>query len=248
MIGQIDILEYAQGRQTITVRQIVEDLKAIGANFSHNTIISSLNRMVSRGLIQKTERGIYNLTTKGKRQFVAYYDNEMHELDKLLAKEFPFLEYCIWNSEDIRHYSHYVVNMDILFVDVEKDGMEAVFSSLLNHVELKRLVFKSPSEDDYANYITGKSCIVIRQLISQAPLVSFGDGSKRTSIEKIMVDVAVDSDFRSYQGYETLRFYRNILDQNDINERRLLRYAERRSCKEKIAMDIAEVKQNKIFD
>jgi len=63
-----------------------------------------------------------------------------------------------------------------------------------------------------------------------------------------MVDVAVDSDFRSYQGYETLRFYRNILDQNDINERRLLRYAERRSCKEKIAMDIAEVKQNKIFD
>jgi len=247
MIGQTDIMEYAQANQTFTARQMIYDLGARDTDFSLNTVMSCLRRMIENGVLQKVKRGIYSITDKGSKSFVAYYDNEMQNLNKLLSKKFPFLNYCIWSSEDIKHNSHYVVNMDIIFIDVEKEGIDAVFSTLMNTPDLKRQVFKTPTEEIFSDYIIGNSCIVVRHLISEAPVVVFGDGGKRTSIEKIMVDVSADQEFFFFQGYETLRFYRNIIDKYDINENRLLRYADRRSCKERIAEDLEYVKQNKII-
>lgn len=248
MIGQMDILDYAQRYDSFSARQIMSDMQAKGISFSPNTIMSSLRRMVGSGVLHKVRRGLYAVSPQGNRQFIAAYSDEMQVLNHLLSSGFPFLDYCIWNISDIKAYAHYALNLDVIFIDVEKDAVDTVFHALVDQSSLVRRVFKTPTGDDYTNYITGTSSIVVRPLVSEAPLATFADGSRRTTIEKIMVDVTVDADFDSLQGYETLRFYRSIIDQKDINEKSLLRYASRRGCKERIQKDLNEAQQHKIFD
>lgn len=89
---------------------------------------------------------------------------------------------------------------------------------------------------------------MVRPLISEAPLIAYADGSSRIAVEKLMVDVAVDEDFISFQDYESLRFYRNVLDTCIVNETRLLRYASRRSCRDKIKNILDTARQNEIID
>lgn len=67
-------------------------------------------------------------------------------------------------------------------------------------------------------------------------------------MEKVLVDSAIDDDFISFQGYESLRLFRNAFDACFINEPKLLRYARRRSKGKEIQELITEVKKNKIFD
>ena len=62
------------------------------------------------------------------------------------------------------------------------------------------------------------------------------------------LDVAVDVDFIPFQDYESLRFYRNVIDVCTINETKLLRYATRRGCKDQIKNILDTAKQNEIID
>lgn len=105
-------------------------------------------------------------------------------------------------------------------MDVERVATEAVFSFLLN-AGLDRQVYLNPSSDDYSYYIYGKPTIVVRPLISEAPLITYANDSNRLTVEKLMVDIAVDVDFIPFQDYESLRFYRNVIDVCIINETKL---------------------------
>lgn len=248
MIGQIDILDYAKQYDSFSVKKMMNDIQAKGFSYSPNTIMTSLRRMIANGVLNKVQRGLYSISPKGNRQFIASYSKEMQELNRQISADFPFLNYCIWNVSDVKSYAHYALNLDIIYVDVEKEGLDTIFHTLIDNSSITRRVFKTPTSDDYTNYIIGIPSIVVRPLVTEAPLTTFADGSKRTTIEKMMVDVAVASDFEVLQGYETLRFYRSILDMNDINEKSLLRYASRRGCKEQIQKDLSEAKQHNIFD
>ena len=182
-----------------------------------------------------------------EQPFVPFFDDEMQNLESKIRNKFPFIRFCTWSCSELKRFSHYVVNMDIIYLDVERVATKAVFSFLLN-AGLDRQVYLNPSSDDYTYYIYGKPTIVVRPLISEAPLITYANDSNRISVEKLMVDVAVDEDFISFQDYESFRFYRNVLDVCTLNETKLLRYATRRGCKDQIKNILDTAKQNEIID
>lgn len=203
--------------------------------------------LTDTGVLNKVKRGVFSISETKPQPFVPYFDGEMQALESLIRNDFHFIRFCVWNSSDINRFSHYVVNMNVIFVDVERAAIEQVFHHLLN-ANLHRQVYLNPSSDDYTYYIYGKPTIVVRPLISEAPIIAYGGDSTRLSIEKLLVDVVIDTDFISYQEFESLRLYRNALDVNIINETKLLRYASRRGCKDKIKNILNAAKQNKIID
>lgn len=247
MVGNIDILDYARRTPTFTCKQMLNDFSKDGKTFSTNTVMSALRRLVQNSTLKKVERGVFSLTQTGKTVFTAYYDDEMSQLESSIRTNFPFIRFCVWNSYDVKRFSHYVTNMNVIFVDVERDCENSVFSALINAFPDKNIYLK-PTDDDYTNYIYGKPSIVVRTLISEAPLISFGDKSTRVSLEKVLVDSATDDDFASFQGFESLRLFRNAYDVCTVNEQKLLRYARRRNKQDSIQSIIEEVNNNKIFD
>ena len=193
------------------------------------------------------KRGVFAIADTRCQPFVPFFDGEMQNLESKIRKQFPFIRFCTWSSSDLKRFSHYVVNMNIIYVDVERVATEAVFSFLIN-AGLDRQVYLNPSSDDYSYYIYGKPTIVVRPLISEAPLITYANDSNRIAVEKLMVDVVVDDDFIPFQDYESLRFYRNVIDLCTINETKLLRYATRRGCKDKVKNILDTAKQNDIID
>ena len=247
MIGQADIIAYARTRQEFTRREMFRNFRDSGLAFSEATVTSGLLALVNTGVLHKERRGVFSIADTRIKPFIPFYDEEMQRLETLIREHFSFIRFCVWNSSDIKRFSHYVVNMDILYIDVERVAMESVLSFLLN-ANLDRQVYLNPSTDEYSYYIYGKPTIVVRPLISEAPLIKYSGESNRVALEKILVDVAIDTDFASLHDYESLRFYRNAIDTCAINETKLLRYATRRGCRDKIKNIFDTAKQNEIID
>ena len=247
MVRQADIIAYARTRPEFSQRDMLRSFRENNLAFSKATVASCISMLTDAGVFRKIKRGVFSIADTHHLPFVPFFDGEMQNLEAMIRKDFSFIRFCVWSSSDIKRFSHYVVNMNVLFVDVERVAMQQVFNLLLN-ASLDRQVYLAPSEDDYTYYIYGKPTIVVRPLVSEAPLIAYAGDSNRLSIEKLLVDVAVDTDFISFQEFESLRLYRNALDTSIINEAKLLRYASRRGCKDKIKTILDTAKQNKILD
>lgn len=247
MIRQSDIVHYARNQSTFTRKQMLDDFNKSGLEYSLNTVIVALRRLVKNGILSKPNRGIFQLSDAGRKCFFPFFDDEMAQLSELLTKEFPFLDLCVWSSHDIDRFSHNVLNHNIIWVDVERDGMESVFSTLSNYDTNRRIVIK-PSEADYERYVVGTPSIVVRQLISESPLITDSKGRKLITIEKILVDVVKDPDFFAIQGFDMLRFYRNAHNLAIVNRQKLLRYARRRNCAEEITKLLNDMNNIEDYD
>jgi hypothetical protein len=116
-------------------------------------------------------------------------------------------------------------------VETERDAINSVFD-FLNENSEKR-VFLCPNSDDYSRYIVGKEAIIVRNLVSEAPVQTLENITVPT-IEKILVDVMGDVDFEFMQGAELHRFYQNVLERCVFNQKKLLRYASRRNRKKEV--------------
>jgi hypothetical protein len=108
---------------------------------------------------------------------------------------------------------------------------ESVFN-LLNSGTGKR-IFITPTQTDFERYITGNEAIIIRQLISEAPLQLI-DEINTPSIEKILVDIAGDTEFAFLRGNELHYVYTDIFKKFNVNKKRLLRYAPRRARRKEV--------------
>ena len=105
-------------------------------------------------------------------------------------------------------YMHHIPNLNLLFVDVEREVAESVFK-LLNSDSNKR-VFLMPSLTDFERYIHTNEAIIIRPLISESPL-QMVDGINTPTIEKILVDIVGDVEFAFLQGSEINNVFATIL-------------------------------------
>jgi len=247
MIRQSDIVQYARTRPTFTRKQMLDDFGRSGIDFSLNTVTVALRRLVQDGTLMKPSRGKFQLTEVGRKSFSPFFDDAMVRLSDMLTEEFPFLRFCVWSSRDIDRFSHYVLNLDVIWVDVERDGMESVFSTLTNYDTDRRAAIK-PTEADYERYIVSTPSIVIRPLISESPLIADIRGRLQVTIEKILVDVVKDPDFFALQGFDMLRFYQNAHSLCTVNRQKLLRYARRRNCANEITTLLNDMNNIEDYD
>jgi hypothetical protein len=84
--------------------------------------------------------------------------------------------------------------------------------------------------------------ITIRPLTSGAPIRK-QEGISVASLEKILVDLAVDKEFFPFQGNEVYNIFNSAFKHYTINHNTLLRYAARRGKREKIEEIIDTIKR-----
>lgn len=247
MVKQADIIAFAHTRPEFTRREMLSSFRESNLAFSPATVTSCLIALTETGVLHKLRRGVFSIADARLQPFVPYYDEGMQALESMIRNQFHFIRFCVWNSYDIKRFSHYVVNMDVIFVDVERVAVESVFHFLIN-ANLDREVYLNPTVDDYSYYIYGKPVIVVRPLVSESPLIAYAGNSNRVALEKMLVDIVIDDDFIFLHDYESLRFYRNVIDTCTFNKTKLLRYATRRGCKDKINNILETAEQEELLD
>jgi hypothetical protein len=239
MITRTDILAYAQSTSTFSCRELLSAMTASGKKSSPNSVNTRLAAMVQEGILQKISRGVYQKTSISTKIFVPDYNEEMCALDTSIKNAFPFTEYCVWNISNVKRLAHHVANLEIIFVDVEAVAVESVFNHL-NSYEGRRQIYFRPTTTDYERYIIGRPTLVLRPLVSQAPLSKSLSGQKSASLEKILVDVALDDDFFGFQGSQLYDIYESAFERYSINRQKLLRYAGRRGRRDSILQILHE--------
>lgn len=228
MVTTNDILKFAFTHKVFSRKELIDSLKSQNQIENPASLSEQLSRLLKSGQLIRLERGIYTLPDKMKNDFSIVCSEEMKKIDQQLKTQFPFAAYCIWPGSTLLPYMHHIPSLSFVLVDVEREVAESVFN-LLNSDSSKR-VYLIPSLTDFERYINTNEVIIVRPLISEAPL-QLVDGINTPAIEKILVDIAGDVEFSFLQGVEINYVYNTIFEKHNVNKNKLLRYASRRGRK-----------------
>jgi len=191
------------------------------------TINWRIYTLVEQGIIQRIGRGKYKLGKQ--KEFTPVVSEENQILYLKLKEEFPFLDISIWSTKWIAQWMLHIPNNYETIIEVEKGAEDNVFYFLSN---IRKNVFLNPSKDILDKYANrNESIVIIKSLITDAPLQNIKQ-VKTPRIEKILVDLIVDTElYTAYQGRDLDSIIENAFQYNTIKKDTLLRYADRRRRK-----------------
>ena len=196
-----------------------------------STINWRVYELVKDGVITRVSKGVFKIGEK--RSYRPTVDARLQKLAKTISKQFPFAEFCLWDSAMINNFSQHLTAQSFYVVSVEKDAAESVFHFLL---EKNKNTYYNPTDDVIDNYLyqNDNKPIVVKNMVSEAPTETI-DGVIVPSLEMILVDLFCDKRlFKAYQGNELVHIYQNVFSQYSINMTKLVRYAARRGKKPEI--------------
>ncbi len=238
------ILNYAtmQGG-TFTRKGLLHDLTNHLPDINARAVGNQIMRLLASGTLRRIGRGEYCLVENNLPEFIYLPSDREKDIYMQLRQQFPFLSICIWSPKVLSSFMLHVPNIGYTLVDVERDGMEPVFHALQS-LGLNREVLLTPSALDCERYLTGSEAVVVRQLIGQSPLTEV-EGCTVPRIEKILVDAISDNELHFASGSEIYNIFESVLERNNINMSKLLRYASRRNRKESVEQIINTINHDK---
>jgi hypothetical protein len=231
MVTNTDILRFTADNKRFTRKELIVYLEKHQQSVSPNAVSVQLKRLLNNNALIRPKLGVYALPEQSKTDFFVANIDDVKQISEQIKQEFPFVNYCVWNSKVILPYIHHVPNLNFLVVDVERDATEAVFN-VLNSNNSNR-IFLMPTQTDFDRYIIGNKAIIVRQLVSEAPL-QFFENVPVPTIEKILVDMVGDVEFSFLRGAEMYYVYTTVFERHKINKNKLLRYATRRGRKQEV--------------
>ena len=235
MIGVSDnIMNYANGLQKFTIDDIPAE---VSASIARNTLSWHLSNLCRQGKLRRIGRGIY--TAQFSNSFQVKANTKTRSLYNTLSRQFPLADFCIYGGGVITPLLHDLTPNNSIYIETNREVTETVFNVLLP--KYKGRLFLSPTKKIATTYIDfSRENIIVKPLITESPLM-LDDKVPVPTIEKLLVDTRVDPDFYYLHGYENLEMLRTAITHYNVNQTRLLRYADRRNEKESILNDLKEI-------
>lgn len=235
MTGVSDnIIAYAESRTQFSVDDLIS---SIAKGMERNTLSWHLSNLCKLGKLRRIGRGLYSTQTKTAYSIKA--SKKVRSLYRSLHKDFPFADFCLYDGLLLMPLLHDLSPNSTIYIETNRDVMESVFNHLGQKYQGR--LFLAPTKEMTSKYIDlAQENIIIKPLITESPLTE-DDGVPMPTLEKILVDTRVDADFFYLHGYENLEMLRTAIAHYDVNQTRLLRYADRRNEKENIIKDLKEI-------
>lgn len=193
--------------------------------------------LVQEEVLQRIGRGKFTLG-KG-RKYMPEISSLTKSIYKKLKAEFPYANFCVWNTSVLNEFMQHQPNRFFLLVETDKEITNSAFFFLR---EIKKSVFIDPTNDILEKYIVNKKeVVIVKSLISEAPTKKINNVETAT-IEKILVDIFCDDViFSAQQGAEKRTIFKEAFAKYTINQNKMLRYADRRRKKEELNQYVKSV-------
>jgi hypothetical protein len=235
------VFQHFENRKSFTTNDVYGFFSQTQPDIKKATVNWRIYNLIQQGLLKRIGRGTYVL---GKEIGFSPILSKKHKtIYSRIKKQFPLVLFCCWHTSALKEFFQHVAVNDFLLVEVEREAMDAVYHFAK---ETNKNTFKEPSRDAMENYVfEGKDAIIVKPLISEAPLQNT-DAITVPTIEKILVDLVADSEiFFFLQGSEMLNIFENALEKYTVNRDRLLRYAKRRNKREELIRILDQINGNK---
>ena len=222
--------QYFQDRESFTTNDVSDFFAKTDPDIQRATVNWRIYELVRQGSLKRIGRGMY---ASGKGNcFLPVLTKKQQSISARLKKQFPLITFCCWHTSALKEFFQHLAVYDFLLVEAEREAVDAVFHFVK---ETHKNTFKEPSREIIENFVLdGKDAVIVKSLVSEAPLQEAG-ASTLPTIEKILVDLVADSEiFFFLQGHELLNIFESALEKYTVNTDRLLRYAKRRNKKEEL--------------
>lgn len=226
------ILQYAAlQRGPLQKKDIAKWLESIGVKVGSG-LQTQLERLVASGRLVRSGWGEYKLGDGVKPRLQLTLKQETKEMGQYLKMRYPLSGFCIWDASCVIPFMLHVPNIKMVIVDVER-LLEHSFPDAIREQYKNMMVLPNPNKEEFVKFGTTKDSIILHTLTTEAPLDSF-EGVPIPTAEKMMVDIVLNPEFEFLQGSELTHIYQEMFSDYDISRQRLLRYARRRYCEDRI--------------
>jgi hypothetical protein len=229
--------QHFKDRESFTSNDVFDFFAQTHPDTNRATVNWRIHELVRQGSLKRVGRGIY---ASGKGNcFLPIPTKKQRLIFSRLKKQFPLITFCCWHTSALKEFFQHLAVYDFLLVEVEREAVDAVYHFVK---ETHKNTFKEPSREIIENFVLdGKDAVIIKSLISEAPLQE-ADASTLPTIEKILVDLVADAEiFFFLQGHELLNIFESALGKYTVNTDRLLRYAKRRNKREELQKILSQI-------
>lgn len=226
------IVQYAaQQRGSFRKKDLAVWLESKGVSVNTG-LQTQLERLISSGRLVKSGWGEYQLSDSTKPRLQLTLKPETKEMAQYLKKRYPLADFCIWDAASVIPFMLHVPNIKMIIVDVER-LLEQSFPGAIREKYPSMIVLPNPTKEEFIKFGNTKDAIVLHTLTTEAPIDTF-EGLPVPTAEKLLVDIVINPEFEFLQGSELTRVYKEAFSDYDISRSRLIRYARRRYCEDKI--------------
>jgi len=229
--------QYFEGRESFTTNDMYGFFSQTQPDIKKATVNWRVWELVRQGFLKRIGRGMYALGQGNC--FLPLLTKKQKIISSRIKKQFPLITFCCWHTSALKEFFQHFAVYDFLLIETERETIDAVFHFIK---ETNKNTFKEPSRDMMENFVfDGKDAVIVKSLISEAPLQDV-DAVTVPTIEKILVDLVADSEtFFFLQGHEILNVFESAMGKYTVNTDRLLRYAKRRNKKEELQKILMQI-------
>ena len=233
--------QYFEDRESFTTNDVYDFFSQTQPDIKKATVNWRVYDLVRQGFLKRIGRGMYALGQGNC--FLPLLTKKQKEISSRIKKQFPLISFCCWHTSALKEFFQHMAVYDFLLIEAERETIDAVFHFIK---ETNKNTFKEPSRDMMENFVLdGKDAVIVKSLISEAPLQDV-DSVTVPTIEKILVDLVADSEtFFFLQGHEILNVFESAMGKYTVNTDRLLRYAKRRNKKEELQKILMQISGKK---
>lgn len=227
---------------TFSRTELYNAAKKINSSFKETQLRFYIGKLKQENLIISLGRNLYTKNENIKKSYFPIPSDLTNEIISILKEEYPLVNFRIMDLSCMNEFINHLLSQNHIFLEVEKDGRDFIYSRLQDTFPNKVLL--SPSQKEIELY-SNPNDIIIMPLTSESPAGINGDYN--TSIEKLIVDMFANKVlqmFLSKGDYPNALEY--MFEKYNINETKLFRYARRRNKAKEIYDFLNEKTQVKL--
>lgn len=208
------VKEYTQKHRYFSLEEVVKV-----SGISNQLAKNYLQELKQSGIIFSAGRGIYSFV---KEEFQPQEKSRVVEIRQLLKKQYPDLDFLVWNTLYLQPYYHHQQTHNITFVEVEADAIRPVADRISR--DYRFVTVEKASRVAPKDFNITRDPIIVRLLIKGSP-------RKRhtPTLEKMLIDLFVIKDkYSTMTDSDYWELWRSIDGLFRINVSALIAYAKNR--------------------
>jgi len=212
--------------KTYCRKEIIDELRMLRKDLSESTYNWALNGLLRGGSLTKLGYDSYSLSPGITEDvYMPVYSDAAKGLIGLIAEKYPYVKFTVFETVLMNEFLNHLIVQNTVFLQVEKESSIYIFR-FLQEQGIQNVLYK-PRQNEF-NLYWSKGCIIVTDMISEAPIRS--DKPHSIMLEKMLVDVLADKLISiTFSKAELPDIYEQAQSRYRLDKVRMLRYARRRN-------------------
>ena len=223
---------------SFTCNQIIRTITG-SVPASSASIYRKINELIAAGTIVRTDRNTYTFGNESLKSYTFEYSELAKSVASMIETNYTDVNFTVFETRQFNEFMNLQIGKNTVLVSVESGLENYIFQDLSEKYPGKVLL--KPTKEIMWTYLQENS-IIINKLPTEAP--KSASEKWMTVPEKFLVDLAADKILKALITPSQIEYiYEGYLNHYQIDIKKMLRYARRRTCEDNLKVYIEQYKE-----